>query len=93
MAHRAIRAVLDGMSYPAGPRWHDGRVDASDFSTGEAVAVDLDGGATLRRSRTSPRSRAVADDVAFPDGTVILPDAREAVLLAYEVDVPRAGLP
>jgi sugar lactone lactonase YvrE len=44
MPERAIRTLLDGMSYLECPRWHDGRVYVSDFYTQRVLAVDLDGG-------------------------------------------------
>jgi sugar lactone lactonase YvrE len=35
--------VLEGLFFPEGPRWHDGRLWFSDFYAHEVVAVDLDG--------------------------------------------------
>jgi sugar lactone lactonase YvrE len=37
--------VLDGLMFPEGPRWRDGRLYLSDIQAGEAIAVDEAGGA------------------------------------------------
>ena len=71
MADRAIRTVLDGMSYLEGPRWHAGRLYVSDFYTGDVVAVDLDGGAD---------PDAVANVPAQPSGLGWMPDGSMLVV-------------
>lgn len=38
-----LQPLLDGLSFPEGPRWHDDRLWFSDFYRHEVVAVDLDG--------------------------------------------------
>ena len=40
---RTLTTILDGLSFPEGPRWRDGRLWFSDFYRHEVVAVDLDG--------------------------------------------------
>jgi len=35
--------LLDGLTFPEGPRWHDGRLWFSDFYAHEVIAVDLQG--------------------------------------------------
>ena len=35
--------LLDDLIFPAGPRWHDGRLWFSDMHAHEVVAVDLEG--------------------------------------------------
>ena len=35
--------LLDGLTFPEGPRWHDGRLWFSDFYAHEVIAVDLHG--------------------------------------------------
>ena len=35
--------LLDGLYFPEGPRWHDGRLFLSDMLAGEVVSVDLEG--------------------------------------------------
>jgi sugar lactone lactonase YvrE len=39
----ALRPLLDDLSFPEGPRWHDDRLWFSDFYRHEVVTVDLDG--------------------------------------------------
>lgn len=43
MAPGALRTIVDGLSFPEGPRWHDGRLYFSDFFTHRVAATDLDG--------------------------------------------------
>jgi sugar lactone lactonase YvrE len=38
-----LATLLDGLTFPEGPRWHDGRLWFSDFYTQRVVAVDLAG--------------------------------------------------
>jgi sugar lactone lactonase YvrE len=38
-----LSVLLDGLTFPEGPRWHEGRLWFSDFYAHEVVAVDLDG--------------------------------------------------
>ncbi|MEZ5232705.1 MAG: SMP-30/gluconolactonase/LRE family protein [Acidimicrobiales bacterium] len=40
---RTLRTLVDGLSFPEGPRWHDGRLWFSDFYTHRVLATDLDG--------------------------------------------------
>ncbi len=37
------KVLLDGLTFPEGPRWHEGRLWFSDFYAHEVVAVDLAG--------------------------------------------------
>lgn len=43
MARPALRTLVDGLTFPEGPRWHDGRLWFSDFYSHRVLAVDLDG--------------------------------------------------
>lgn len=38
-----LEVLLEGLTFPEGPRWHTGRLWFSDFYAHEVVAVDLDG--------------------------------------------------
>ena len=40
---RTLRTLVEGLSFPEGPRWHDGRLWFSDFYTHRVLATDLDG--------------------------------------------------
>ena len=79
MADRAIRTVLDGMSYLEGPRWHAGRLYVSDFYTGDVVAVDLDGGAD---------PETVANVPAQPSGIQPSPDGWAGTLATVSGSAP-----
>lgn len=43
MAEAKLQTLLDGLSFPEGPRWHAGRLYFSDFYTHRVLAVGLDG--------------------------------------------------
>jgi sugar lactone lactonase YvrE len=79
MADRAIRTVLDGMSYLEGPRWHDGRVYVSDFYTGDVLAVDLDGGADPEIVANVPSQPSGLG--WMPDGSMLVVSMRDRRVL------------
>ena len=58
-------ALLEGLTFPEGPRWHDGRLWFSDFYAHEVVAVDLDG-----------RRETMAEVPGQPSGLGWTPDGR-----------------
>ncbi|MEN8182984.1 MAG: SMP-30/gluconolactonase/LRE family protein, partial [Myxococcota bacterium] len=41
----ATRVLIDGLRFPEGPRWHQGRFWFSDMHSQKVIAVDLDGNA------------------------------------------------
>lgn len=43
-----ITTLLDGLTFPEGPRWHDGKLWFSDFYNHRVVAVGLDGKAETK---------------------------------------------
>src|SRR5258708_4088559 len=43
MSNTDVKILLDGLTFPEGPRWHDGRLWFSDFYTHRVLAVDLAG--------------------------------------------------
>ena len=79
MADRAIRTVLDGMSYLEGPRWHAGRLYVSDFYTGVVVAVDLDGGADPETVANVPGQPSGLG--WMPDGSMLVVSMRDRRVL------------
>src|SRR3954454_20672447 len=81
MTERAIRTVLDRMSYLEGPRWHDGRLYVSDFYTGAIVAVDLDGGAEPETVATVPEQPSGLG--WMPDGSLLAVSMRDRRLLRF----------
>ena len=42
-----VETLLDGLAFPEGPRWHDGKLWFSDIFGGVVRAVDLSGRAEL----------------------------------------------
>ena len=40
---RALQTVLGGLTFPEGPRWHDGRFWFSDFYTHRVIALSEEG--------------------------------------------------
>ena len=61
--------LLEGLTFPEGPRWHDGRLWFSDFYAHEVVAVDLDG-----------RRETMAEVPGQPSGLGWTPDGRLLVV-------------
>ena len=66
------RLLLDGLAFPEGPRWHDGRLWFSDVLAAEVLTVDLTGAVDK-----------VVEVPALPSGLGWLPDGR---LLVVSVD-------
>ena len=64
--------LLDGLAFPEGPRWHDGRLWFSDVLSAEVLAVDLEGAV-----------ETIVAVPALPSGLGWLPDGR---LLVVSVD-------
>jgi sugar lactone lactonase YvrE len=52
-----VETLLDGLTFPEGPRWHEGRLWVSDFYSHRVIAVDLEG-----------RSETIAAVPARPSG-------------------------
>ena len=40
---RTLKVLIDGLAFPEGPRWHDGRFFFSDMHAHQVVAVDMAG--------------------------------------------------
>ena len=38
-----LKTIIEGLTFPEGPRWHDGRLWFSDFYSRRVLAMDLDG--------------------------------------------------
>ncbi|UCC17587.1 MAG: SMP-30/gluconolactonase/LRE family protein [Dehalococcoidales bacterium] len=41
------KVLLEGLTFPEGPRWHDNRLWFSDINDHKIIAVDMDGGAEI----------------------------------------------
>jgi sugar lactone lactonase YvrE len=63
------KVLLDGLTLPEGPRWHDGKLWFSDFFTHRVMTVDLDG-----------HAEAVVEVPGQPSGLGWLPDGRLLVV-------------
>ena len=64
-----LAVLLDGLTFPEGPRWHLGELYFSDFFTHRVIAVDPAG-----------RSRTVCEVASQPSGLGWLPDGRLLVV-------------
>ena len=40
---RTLKVLLDGLAFPEGPRWHDGKFFFSDMHAHQVLAVDMAG--------------------------------------------------
>jgi sugar lactone lactonase YvrE len=63
------RTLVDGLRFPEGPRWHDGRFWFSDMHSGVVLAVDDSG-----------RSEVIVEVAGEPSGLGWLPDGRLLVV-------------
>lgn len=65
----ATRVLLDGLAFPEGPRWRDGRLWFSDMHQRRVMTVDLEG-----------RAESVVEVEGWPSGLGWLPDGRLLVV-------------
>ena len=65
MATLTPQVLLDGIVFPEGPRWHEGKLWFSDIFAGKVMTVDLDG-----------RAAVIASVPERPSGLGWLPDDR-----------------
>jgi sugar lactone lactonase YvrE len=66
---RILKTLLDGLAFPEGPRWHDGKLVFSDVHAHQVIAVDMAG-----------KSSVVCEVPAQPSGLGWLPDGRMLVV-------------
>jgi sugar lactone lactonase YvrE len=64
----ALETCLDGLTFPEGPRWHDGRLWFSDFYTHRVLAMDPAGRAETMLE-VSPQPSGLG---WMPDGTLLV---------------------
>lgn len=69
MSDGAFSVLLDGLAFPEGPRWHDGRLWFSDMHRQRVVALDLDG-----------KTDTIVEVPNRPSGLGWLPDGRLLVV-------------
>src|SRR5208282_570311 len=66
---RKFEVLLDGLNFPEGPRWHDGKLFFSDMHGHKVMTVDLAG-----------RTETICEVPAWPSGLGWLPDGRMLVV-------------
>ena len=66
---RTLKVLLDGLAFPEGPRWHDGKLFFSDMHAHQVRAVDMAG-----------KSEVVCEVPNRPSGLGWLPDGRMLVV-------------
>lgn len=66
---RTLKVLIDGLAFPEGPRWHDGKFFFSDMHAHQVLAVDMAG-----------KREVVYEVPARPSGLGWLPDGRMLVV-------------
>lgn len=66
---RTLKTLIDGLAFPEGPRWRDGKLIFSDMHGHQVLAVDMAG-----------KSSVVCEVPAQPSGLGWLPDGRMLVV-------------
>ena len=80
-----LETLLDGLTFPEGPRWHDGRLWFSDFYTHRIVALDPGGRAeTMLEVPQRPSGLGWT-----PDGALLVVSMLDRRLLRVEHGTPR----
>src|SRR5438132_1452443 len=74
--------LVEHLSFPESPRWHDDRLWFSDWGAQEVIAVDLKG-----KSEVITRIQSFPFCIDFlPDGRLLVVSARDQLLLRMEPD-------
>jgi len=73
--------VLDGLAFPEGPRWRDGRLWFSDMHAHEVVALDP---ATGARETIVEVPRCPSGLGWLPDGTLLVVSMEDRTLMRYD---------
>ena len=66
---RKLTTLIDGLAFPEGPRWHDGKLYFSDMHAHQVIAVDMQG-----------RSSVICEITNRPSGLGWLPDGRMLIV-------------
>jgi sugar lactone lactonase YvrE len=72
--------LIDGLRFPEGPRWHDGRLWFSDMHSQQVLAVDLDG--SMETIATVPQDPSGLG--WLPDGRLLVVSMRDRRLLRLD---------
>jgi sugar lactone lactonase YvrE len=82
MTMNGMRALVTGRGLVESPRWHGDRLNFSDWTAGEVLAVDPGGrGEVIARVRSLPLCTAW-----LPDGRLVIVSSEEGLLLRLESD-------
>jgi sugar lactone lactonase YvrE len=79
---RTLRTVLDGLAFPEGPRWRDGRLWFSDMHAHEVVAMSSDGARETMYAAEGP----VSGLGWLPDGRLLVVSMLDRRVLRIEPD-------
>jgi sugar lactone lactonase YvrE len=79
---RTLKTLLDGLAFPEGPRWRDGRLWFSDMHAHEVVAMTPDGARETVFSASGP----VSGLGWLPDGRMLVVSMHDRRLLRIEAD-------
>ena len=77
---RHIKTLLDGLTFPEGPRWHDDCLWFSDFYSHEVIRVDMDG-----------NRETVATVLQQPSGLGWMPNGKLLVVSMRDQKLMRLG--
>ena len=80
-----LNILLDNLTFPEGPRWHDGRLWFSDFYSHRVIAVNLEGQAeTICTVENQPSGLGW-----LPDGRMVVTSMEDRRLLVVEDEAAR----
>jgi sugar lactone lactonase YvrE len=82
MAH-PVTTVVEGFTFTEAPRWHDGRLWFSDFSTGQVMSVCEDGGDSRVEAVVPHQPSGLG---WLPDGRLLVVSMRDRRILRREPD-------
>src|SRR6202050_4727921 len=77
---RTLKVLLDGLAFPEGPRWHDGKFFFSDLHAHQVVATDMAG-----------KREVICEVPNRPSGLGWLPDGRMLVVSMTDRKLMRLG--
>ena len=87
------KLLVEGLSFPESPRWHDGRLWFADWGTQEVIAVDLAGTKEVVLRIPAPPDRQAGGAARgpfsidwLPDGRLLVVAGRDRRLLRQEAD-------
>ena len=79
---RHIKTLLDGLTFPEGPRWHDNRLWFSDFYSHKVIRVDMDG----NRETVATVLQQPSGLGWMPNGKLLVVSMRDQKLMRLETE-------